>query len=101
MIWCIKTYLIAYVKIQKKNEDILSIMSNLQPKKYLTLSSLSWFIVIIWVPYTSGIYVQVHLPTGICVLHSDTNWPDAIHHGEWTNESMNARIGYMEPTVSA
>ena len=31
MIWCIKTYAIAYVKIQKKNEDILSIMSNLQP----------------------------------------------------------------------
>ena len=30
MIWCIKTYAIAYVKIQK-NEDILSIMSNLQP----------------------------------------------------------------------
>ena len=30
MIWCIKTYEIAYVKIQK-NEDILSIMSNLQP----------------------------------------------------------------------
>ena len=27
---CIKTYIIAYVKI-KKNEDILSIMSNLQP----------------------------------------------------------------------
>ena len=31
MIWCIKTYIIAYVKIQEKNEDILSIMSNLQP----------------------------------------------------------------------
>ena len=30
MIWCIKTYIIAYVKIQK-NEDILSSMSNLQP----------------------------------------------------------------------
>ena len=30
MIWCIKTYIIAYVKIQK-NEDILYIMSNLQP----------------------------------------------------------------------
>ena len=30
MIWCIKTYTIAYVKIQK-NEDILSIMPNLQP----------------------------------------------------------------------
>ena len=30
MIWCIKTYIIAYVKIQI-NEDILSIMSNLQP----------------------------------------------------------------------
>ena len=30
MIWCIKTYTIAYVKIQK-SEDILSIMSNLQP----------------------------------------------------------------------
>ena len=30
MIWCIKTYTIAYVKIQK-NEDILSIISNLQP----------------------------------------------------------------------
>ena len=34
MIWCIKTYIIAYVKIQK-NEDILSIMSNLQPNCYL------------------------------------------------------------------
>ena len=31
MIWCINTYIIAYVKIQKKNEDILSSMSNLQP----------------------------------------------------------------------
>ena len=31
MIWCIKTYIIAYVKY-KKNEDTLSIMSNLQPK---------------------------------------------------------------------
>ena len=31
MIWCIKTYIIAYVKIHKQNEDILSIMSNLQP----------------------------------------------------------------------
>ena len=30
MIWCIKTYIIAYVKIQK-NEDLLSSMSNLQP----------------------------------------------------------------------
>ena len=29
MIWCIKTYIIAYIKTQKK--DILSIMSNLQP----------------------------------------------------------------------
>ena len=31
MIWCIKTYIIAYVKIPKKNWDSLSIMSNLQP----------------------------------------------------------------------
>ena len=31
MIWCIKTYTTAYVKIQK-NEDILSIMSKLQLK---------------------------------------------------------------------
>ena len=30
MIWCIKTYIIAYVKLQK-NEYTLSIMSNLQP----------------------------------------------------------------------
>ena len=30
MIWCIKTYIIAYIKIQK-NENILSSMSNLQP----------------------------------------------------------------------
>ena len=30
MIWCIQTYIIAYVKI-RKNEDILSSMSNLQP----------------------------------------------------------------------
>ena len=30
MIWCVKTNIIAYVKIQK-NEDILSIISNLQP----------------------------------------------------------------------
>ena len=30
MVWCIKTYIIAYIKIQK-NEDILSIMPNLQP----------------------------------------------------------------------
>ena len=30
MIWFIKTYIIAYVKIQK-DEDILSIMWNLQP----------------------------------------------------------------------
>ena len=32
MIWCIKTYITAYVKTQKK---ILSIMSNLQPKCFL------------------------------------------------------------------
>ena len=31
MKWCIKTYIIAYVKIQKWNEDILSNVSNLQP----------------------------------------------------------------------
>ena len=31
MIWCIKTYIIAYVKNIQKNEDILSSMSNLQP----------------------------------------------------------------------
>ena len=30
MIWCIKPYVIAYVKIQIK-KDILSILSNLQP----------------------------------------------------------------------
>ena len=30
MIWCIKTYIIAYVKTHKK-KDSLSIMSNLQP----------------------------------------------------------------------
>ena len=36
MIWCIKTYVIAYVKIQK-NEDIISIMSNLQPKYCLKI----------------------------------------------------------------
>ena len=30
MIWCIKTYIIAYAKIQR-NEDILSSMSNLKP----------------------------------------------------------------------
>ena len=29
MIWCIKTYIIAYVKTKKR--DLLSIMSNLQP----------------------------------------------------------------------
>ena len=34
MIWCIKTCVIAYAKIQK-NEDILSSMSNLQPNWYL------------------------------------------------------------------
>ena len=34
MIWCIKTDIIAYVKIQKY-EDILSIMSNLQPNCFL------------------------------------------------------------------
>ena len=36
MIWCIKTYIIAYVKIQK-NEDILSSMSNLQPNRCLKI----------------------------------------------------------------
>ena len=30
MIWCITTYIIAYVKVHK-NEDVLSSMSNLQP----------------------------------------------------------------------
>ena len=30
MIWCIKTYIIAYVKLQN-NEDVLSSMSTLQP----------------------------------------------------------------------
>ena len=34
MMWCINTYTIVYVKIQK-NEDILSIMSNLQPNSCL------------------------------------------------------------------
>ena len=34
MIWCTKTYTTAYVKIQQ-NEDILSIMSNLQPNSCL------------------------------------------------------------------
>ena len=37
MIWCIKTYIIAYVKT-KKNWDILSIMSNLQPNCCLKLN---------------------------------------------------------------
>ena len=36
MIWCIKAYIIAYVKIQK-NKDILSIMSNLQPNVSLNI----------------------------------------------------------------
>ena len=36
MIWCIKAYIIAYVKIQK-NEDILSSMSNLEPNWYLKI----------------------------------------------------------------
>ena len=36
MIWCTKEYIIAYVKIQK-NEDILSSMSNLQPKRCLKI----------------------------------------------------------------
>ena len=31
MIWCIKTYIIAYVKTRKKKKDSLSIMSNLRP----------------------------------------------------------------------
>ena len=37
MIWRIKTYIIAYVKIQKKNtvKDTLSIILNLQPNCYL------------------------------------------------------------------
>ena len=30
MIWCIKTYILVYVKIQKKKKILLSIMSNLQ-----------------------------------------------------------------------
>ena len=37
MIWCIKAYIIAYVKIQK-NEDILSSMSNLEPNWYLKIN---------------------------------------------------------------
>ena len=41
MIWCIKTYIIAYVKIQK-NEDILSSMSNLQPNWCLKLNFQRW-----------------------------------------------------------
>ena len=36
MIWCIKIYIIAYVKTRKKS-DILSIMSNLQPNYCLKL----------------------------------------------------------------
>ena len=36
MIWCIKTYIIAYVKIHK-NEEILSSMSNLQHQWYLKI----------------------------------------------------------------
>ena len=38
IIWCIKTYIIAYVNIQK-NEDILSSMSNLQPKWCLKIDT--------------------------------------------------------------
>ena len=34
MIWCIKTYTIAYIKRQK-HEDTLSITSHLQPNCYL------------------------------------------------------------------
>ena len=34
--WCIKIYIIAYVKIQK-NEDILSSMSNSQPNWCLNI----------------------------------------------------------------
>ena len=30
MIWCIKTYIIAYVKTHTHTKDLLSIMSNLQ-----------------------------------------------------------------------
>ena len=36
MIWCIKTFLIAYVEIQK-NEYILSDISNLQPNSCLKI----------------------------------------------------------------
>ena len=35
MIWCVKTYIIAYVKAHTKNWDIFSIMSNLQLNCYL------------------------------------------------------------------
>ena len=38
MIWRIKTYIIAYAKIQK-NEDILSIMSNVEPNCSLNVDS--------------------------------------------------------------
>ena len=31
MIWCIKTYIIAYVKTHTHTKKLLSIMSNLQP----------------------------------------------------------------------
>ena len=37
MIWCMKAYIIAYVKIQK-NEDIISIMWNLQPNCCLEIN---------------------------------------------------------------
>ena len=41
MMWYIKTYITAYVEIQK-NEDKLSIMSNLQPNCCLKATSKRW-----------------------------------------------------------
>ena len=87
MIWCIKTYIIAYVKIQK-NEDILSSMSNLQPKWCLKINddpdhwyiytflgfTVLWFIYAItgphWFSYTHQPQSWNHgVPPAICPPH--------------------------------
>ena len=42
IIWCIKIYTITYTKIPIKNEDLQSIMSNLQPNSCLKSISKKW-----------------------------------------------------------
>ena len=74
MMWCIKTYTITYVKIQK-NEDILSIMWNLQLNSYLKVDFQRWTNMQEWLIHDTkrrkdNQLQSLKLPCGISKLRS-------------------------------